>query len=370
MTAAEFSSAQFGLYAQDQWQVSPEFSLTIGLRVDIPVFFDQPTYGAQAVTDFDDPGVPSGQVLWNPRVGFNWDIGAQQTQQLRGGLGMFTGNPAYVWMSNAYSNNGTGIGILQCGPTNPNGFAPAFNSDPAGQTLNCVDAAGNPTVGIGDGDFLGEIDLIGGDTKYPQVMRANLAYDRRLPNDWLLTFEGIFNKGINDYFIINRNLGADGSGSAFATDPNTGRVLYGTINDTGRSDPVYFRNDVYGTGSTGVFELLNTSENYSYNLTAGVQKFIGEGIRLTGAYTFSRAYDVQSFTSSRATSNWRFGRMNAGDQLVDNAQLSSFDRPHKVTMSGHVQAPVGQLADADLPGLHRLLGIAVHLHHGWLERTG
>ena len=234
VTAAEFSSAQFGLYAQDQWQVSPEFSLTIGLRVDIPVFFDQPTYGAQAVTDFDDPGVPSGQVLWNPRVGFNWDIGAQQTQQLRGGLGIFTGNPAYVWMSNAYSNNGTGIGILQCGPTNPNGFAPAFNSDPAGQTLNCVDAAGNPTVGIGNGDFLGEIDLIGGDTKYPQVMRANLAYDRRLPNDWLLTFEGIFNKGINDYFIINRNLGADGSGSAFATDPITGRVLYGTINDTGR----------------------------------------------------------------------------------------------------------------------------------------
>ena len=88
-----------------------------------------------------------------------------------------------------------------------------------------------------------------------------------------------------------------------------------------------------------MFELLNTSENYSYNLTAGVQKFIGEGIRLTGAYTFSRAYDVQSFTSSRATSNWRFGRMNASDQLVDNAQLSSFDRPHKVTMSGTYKLP-------------------------------
>jgi hypothetical protein len=311
----------------------------IGLRVDIPVFFDQPTYADQVNTDFNNPDVPSGQILWNPRVGFNWDIGREQMQQLRGGIGMFTGNPAYVWMSNAYSNNGTGIGILGCGEGNPNGLAPAFSSDAFGQTLSCVDASGSPTVGIGDGDFLGEIDLIGGDTKYPQVMRANLAYDRRLPADFLLTLEGIFNKGINDYFIVNRNFGADGTGSAFATDANTGRVLYGTQNQTGRSDPDYFRPSVYGTGSVGVFELLNTSENYSYNLTAGVQKFIGEDLRLTGAYTFSRAYDVQSFTSSRATSNWRFGRMNAGDQLVDVATISSFDRPHKVTMSGTYDFP-------------------------------
>ncbi|MDP2481845.1 MAG: TonB-dependent receptor, partial [Candidatus Palauibacterales bacterium] len=249
---AEFKAGQFGFYAQDQWQASPQFALTFGLRVDIPVFFDQPAYAAQVNQDFDNPDVPSGQFLFNPRVGFNWDIDAEQKQQLRGGIGLFTGNPAYVWMSNAYSNNGTGIGILQCGATNPNGFAPAFSSDPFGQTLSCVDAAGSPTVGIGDGTFLGEIDLIGKDTKYPQVMRANLAYDRRLPKDFLLTLEGIYNKGINDYFIVNRNFGASGLGSSVGTDPNTGRVLYGTQNDTGRSDPDYFRASVYGTGSTGV----------------------------------------------------------------------------------------------------------------------
>jgi hypothetical protein len=31
--------------------------------------------------------------------------------------------------------------------------------------------------------------------------------------------------------------------------------------------------------------------------------------------------------------------MNAGDQLVDNAELSSFDRPHKVTLSGTYNFP-------------------------------
>jgi hypothetical protein len=337
--AAEFKAGQFGLYAQDQWQVSPKFSLTYGLRVDIPVFFDQPEYADQVNTDFDDPEVPSGQVLFNPRIGFNWDIDGQQTQQLRGGWGIFTGNPAYVWMSNAYSNNGTGIGILNCGPTDPNGSAPAFSADPFNQTLNCVDAAGTPTIGIGDGDFLGEIDLIGGDTKFPQVMRTNLAYDRRLPADFLLTLEGIYSKGVNDYFIINRNLGTDGTGTQTVGTDATGRVLYGSQNSSGRSDVTYFNSSVYGTGSVGVFELNNTSKNWSYNLTLGLQKFVGPNLRLAGAYTYAKAKDVQSFTSSRATSNWRFGRMNAGSQTEQVAETSSFDRPSKVTLSGTYDFP-------------------------------
>lgn len=342
VSAAEFNSQQFALYAQDEWQATENFSLTAGLRVDIPVFGDQPTYADQVNTDFDNPDVPSGQLMLNPRVGFNWDMSTETQQQLRGGVGMFTGNPAYVWMSNAYSNNGTGIAILSCGNTNPNGFAPAFNPDPFDQTLNCVDASGAPTVGIGSGDFLGEIDLIGSDTKFPRVLRANLAYDRRIQEDLLFTLEGIYNRGINDYFIVNRNLGPNGTGNSTTTD-SQGRVLYGNTNGTdGYGIPNYYRPSFYGTGSVGVFELLNTSKNYSYNITASLQKLIGENLRLTGAYTYSKAKDVQSFTSSRATSNWRFGRMNAGDQLVDNATTSSFDRTHKITMSGSYTLPTSE----------------------------
>jgi hypothetical protein len=338
---AKFTSGQFGLYAQDQWQVSRKFALTYGLRVDIPVFWDQPTYAAQVNTDFDNPSVPSGQLLWNPRIGFNWDIDGEQTQQLRGGWGIFTGNPAYVWMSNAYSNNGTGLGILGCGPTNPNGDAPAFSADPFGQTLSCAPgtADGGGTVGLGDGSFLGEVDLIGKETKFPQVMRANIAYDRRLPKEFVFTFEAIYSKGINDYFIINRNLGSNGTGTQTQGVDINGRVMYGSQDDTGRSQPVYFNNSVYGTGSAGVFELNNTSKNWNYNVTFGLQKFVGPDFRIAGAYTFAKTKDVQSFTSSRATSNWRFGRVNAGNQTEDVATISSFDRPSKVTLSGTYEFP-------------------------------
>ena len=339
VTAAEFSSAQFGLYAQDQWQVSPEFSLTIGLRVDIPVFFDQPTYGAQAVTDFDDPGVPSGQVLWNPRVGFNWDIDAQQTQQLRGGHRDVHGQP------------GLRVDVERVQQQRYGHRDPAVRSDQPQRLRTGVQrrsvrsdaelrGCGRQPDGRdrrrrlprGDRPDRGRHQVPAGHARQPRVRPAPA--QRLAPHA-----RGDLQQGHQRLLHRQPEPRRGRIGQRFRDRSEYGPRVVRHAQHTGRSDPNYFRNDVYGTGSTGVFELRNTSENYSYNLTAGVQKFIGEDLRLTGAYTFSRSYDVQSFTSSRATSNWRFGRMNAGDQLVDNAQLSSFDRPHKVTMSGTYQLP-------------------------------
>jgi len=334
--AAEFTAATIGAYAQDQWQVTPTFSLTYGLRVDIPVFFDQPTYDAQVTTDGFNTKVPSGQILFNPRAGFNWDVDGLGTQQVRGGVGIFTGNPAYVWMSNAYSNNGTGLSILSCGATAATGFAPAFSPDNTNQPTFCVDGTGAPQTQIGAGSFLGEVDVIGKDTKYPQVFRANLAYDRRLPEDIVFTAEGIYNKGINDYFIVNQNLQDESSGLSPTGD---GRLMYGMVNTSGRGSPLYFNSSVYGVFDGGLYELNNTSKNYSYNITGQLRKQFGRNLSASIAYTYSKAKDVQSFTSSRAISNWRFGRVNSGSQFNDEATTSSFDRPHKITISGTYTFP-------------------------------
>ena len=106
--SARFWVYQFGFYAGDQWRIAPRFTLTYGLRLDLPVFPDKPTanpvveqlYGKR--TD-----VAPGSRTWSPRAGFNWDLSRDATrQQLRGGVGIFGGRTPYVWLSNQYTNTG------------------------------------------------------------------------------------------------------------------------------------------------------------------------------------------------------------------------------------------------------------------------
>ena len=73
------------------------------------------------------PSCPTPSILWSPRAGFNWALGENRTTQVRGGTGIFTGRPAYVWISNQIGNTGVLTGFDQ--PAD-NTFARPFNPNP------------------------------------------------------------------------------------------------------------------------------------------------------------------------------------------------------------------------------------------------
>jgi hypothetical protein len=317
---SRFTAGQLALYAQDDWAVSPTFTLNPGLRFDLPYFNTDLEYDPRVIDDFGPQDKPGGQILVSPRLGFNWDIRGTGENQLRGGAGIFTGAPAFVWYSNAYANNGLGLVALTC-DVNSGQTPPAFNPDPDNPPIAC--ASGET---VAPGGNLGEVDLIGEDTKFPQVFRANLAYDHRLPYGMVGSLEGLYSKDINQFFIVNRNL-LDPAG----TDA-TGRVIYpvSVSTEDGSFSPLY-RNDIYGPSfNGGVYELRNTDEGYSWSLTGQLRKSFGQNIQASIGYTLSRAYDVQSFTSSRAISNWRFSRVTFVADTEDRRTRSSFDRPNRI----------------------------------------
>src|SRR6185295_6970907 len=55
---------------------------------------------------FNTGALPGSNPLWSPRVGFNWDVQNDHKTQVRGGTGIFTGKPAYVWIANQVGNTG------------------------------------------------------------------------------------------------------------------------------------------------------------------------------------------------------------------------------------------------------------------------
>src|SRR5207249_1800872 len=159
---------------------------TYGLRLDVPTFPDQPRSNpdAQSAFSVNTQDVPSGNLLWSPRVGFNYDVTGDRRTVLRGGVGLFTGRPAYVWLSNAYGNSGRETVQLSC--VNVAGRAdsvPAFTLDPNNQPSLCrtrpsLTATGLQTANYFDKDF-----------KFPQVWKVDVAVDRDLPHGFLGTFE-------------------------------------------------------------------------------------------------------------------------------------------------------------------------------------
>jgi hypothetical protein len=200
-----------GAYAQDEWSVHDNLKLTLGLRFDVPVFGDTGFRNelADALTFRDENGqpvqyetakLPDPKFLWSPRAGFNWNVDAERRTQVRGGTGVFTGRPAYVWISNQIGNTGVLTGFDQFDQT---ATAPLlnrpFNPDP--NRYKPTDVTGAPAASY-------ELALTDEDFKFPQVWRSNIAIDRRLPWGITGTAEYIYSSDVNGVYYINANLPA------------------------------------------------------------------------------------------------------------------------------------------------------------------
>ncbi|MGK2936048.1 MAG: TonB-dependent receptor [Gemmatimonadaceae bacterium] len=310
--AVRFKSAIYSLYAQDEWSVNPRLNVTAGLRMDMPVFKDKPPTnpGVLESYGFNTSDVPSGNAQWSPRVGFNWDLTGDAVNQLRGGVGLFTGRPAYVWLSNMFQNSGMGaVALLTCSSSSGTRTPPAFNNaNIASPPTAC---GGGATAALG-----GEINVIDPDLKYPQNMRATLGYDRRMFDNWVTTLEVMYTKGVNGLFYQNFALaGPQG------TNPNEGRVVYGT-------SP--FNPTLKAGGRSQVFAVSNQSNDHAYSLTGGIQRRYFNNFEGSLFYTHTRAYDVQSFTSSTSFSQLRYGRTIAGEVTDQTATRSTFEQRHRI----------------------------------------
>jgi carboxypeptidase family protein/TonB-dependent receptor-like protein len=310
--AVRFKSALYSLYAQDEWAATSRLNITVGLRMDVPVFKDKPPTNPSVLATYgrNTADIPSGNKQWSPRLGVNWDVTGDAVNQLRGGVGLFTGRPAYVWLSNAFQNSGMGaVALLTC-----NGAPTAANRPPA--FSNATIASPPSTCGGGStAALISEIDLADPNLKYPQNLRATFGYDRRLFQNWVTTAEFLYTRGVNGLFYRNVALaGPQG------TNPE-GRVIYGTAPNT----PVLIPG-----GRSQIFDVTNQSKDHAFSLTGGIQRRYANNFEGSVFYTLTKAYDVQSFTSSTAFSQYRFGRVWAGDLDDQTATRSTFEQRHRI----------------------------------------
>ena len=291
-------SNRLDLYLQDEYNATKNLKLTFGLRANI-ISLGNTALENQAVTamtfangeKFNTSVLPKNQLLFEPRFGFNYDVKGEKKTQIRGGSGVFTGRPPYVFLSNQVGNNGVLTGFIDVSGAAAANYG--FTANP-----NEYFIPQTPTL---PSTF--DLAFTNPNYKFPQVWKNNLAVDQKLP--WLgliASVELLYNQTINAVHYYNANLKAP-VGKLGGVD---NRPLYGGTDAT-----VRVNNNV-----SMAAVLTNRNGAYNRSATFKLEKPASKGLWGYVAYTNAMAKDYMR-AGSIASGSWQGARSINGNNDLD-----------------------------------------------------
>ncbi len=297
-----------GFYAQDMWKVNPNFALTYGLRFDVPFFGDTGFVNPQAnaMTFRDENGeavqyrteqLPDANILWSPRVGFNWSL-ADGKVQVRGGTGLFSGRPAYVWISNQIGENGMLTGFEEVNNITNRPFHPNPNH------YKPTTVTGEPALSYG-------LALSDPSFKFPQLWRTNIAADFKLFWGMVGGVEYLFSRDINGVYYINANLST----------PNT--AFTGADNR-----PRWTTSNRINSNITSAIVLKNQNVGRASNLAFTLEKPFSKGFYAKAAYSHGTGRNTVD-PGSIAFGSWN-NNQHPGDPNNPPVAYSSATAKHRI----------------------------------------
>ncbi|HFS67553.1 MAG TPA: TonB-dependent receptor, partial [Flavobacteriia bacterium] len=236
---AELNVGQFSIYGQDEFSINNNFTLTYGLRLDKPLYFNTSDLIQKYIDtdngatrdntiDYYDPEtgnavklistkLPTDKPVLSPRVGFNWDAKGDKTIQLRGGTGIFTGRFPFVWL-------------------------------------------GNQVSGADDGFF----QILDPDFKWPRVWKTSIGIDNKFKNGLIVSYDLSYTKVIIAALVQNWGL----------------KKPTGTLNGVDNR-PIYTPLD---KGANNAYVFTNSNLGYALNSTIKFEKAFKKDLYASLAY--------------------------------------------------------------------------------------
>ena len=330
--AARVQFNKAGLYLQDEWNVTRNFKLTYGLRLD-GLFFnngDLITNNAILALDYydkkgnvrhiDTGKWPNSNLIVQPRVGFSWDVFGNNTLKFRGGSGLFSGRLPLVFFTNMPTNGGLVQYQAQLNSKNTDmsQFAGGLVTDANGKATvaalrDKLISMGYPENVTSDmGTVPSSISAVDPKFKMPMVWKTSLAIDYNIPVSFpfSVTVEGIFNRNINAASISDWSMPSVGGYARFNGADN--RPIF----------PDSFRR------GTKAFVLENTSRGYGWIANVTVNARPVDWLSLMAAYTHTVNKEVTGMPGSAAESAFTYVPTVEGPNNIKlhNSQYVTPDR--------------------------------------------
>jgi hypothetical protein len=318
---------------QDDWNVTPAFTLNVGLRYEITSpFWDANNRLANLVLDGGDPlygeyvlaGDPrlprslqrTDRNNWAPRVGFAWKLPGATV--LRGGFGIFYAQDEGFGVSQRMTNNPPFVGFggynivsdqLNISSTSPlSGRLPAFPapSDPVSYRL----------------DPRGTLQLRSWPSRFtiPYVQQWNLSIQKEIVRNLVWEINYVGNSGVKLYGAYEGNQPVPGPGGV-----NTRRPLANLT-----------------AGSILRVEPWVTSSYHG--LSTRLERRFSSGLSFLSVYTYGRSLDMQSnidLCDGCASSGGAGAVVDARNRRL-NYGLSDHHVAHRFVLSGLWELPFGR----------------------------
>ena len=286
---SDISMVDIGLYAEDEWRIRPNISLSYGLR-----------YETQT-------GIPY-QGDWAPRVSLAWGLGHSKGTPktvLRGGYGIFYDRFSYNYLLQAERLNGI---TQQQYTVNQPDFYPLI---PPPSELNKL-AKTSPTIYQVSPNLL-----------IPYTMEAAFSVERQVTKNATLSVTYLNSRGEHQLFLRNAN--APLPGTYNPADPTSGvRPFGGTTNVYQyTSEGVFQQNQMIVNGRVSVGSKLSLFGFYSLNFS---NSDLGAGAGGGGGSFFGGGSSTAEFV------------MNSYDPMQDYGR-AAFDVRSRAVIGGTISLP-------------------------------
>jgi len=219
-----------GLYAMDEWAVTPNLKLTLALRGEHnsnPVCqfncfanFVGPVSTLPSFTSANPGNVPyssdiaaglhqaypaTDNINWSPRIGFSWSPFNDKKTVFSGGFGIFYDNVAAALVDNLLANPPASVSIR----VRPAAGVPVFDPGPAGGAAIWQASANafslsktysqisSQLAGLGSVFAAPAFTAISGNMHSPQAQEWNLQVQRELSHNFVLTVNYVGNHAIH-----------------------------------------------------------------------------------------------------------------------------------------------------------------------------
>lgn len=355
---SDFDVTEWGIYAQDEWVVTPKLTATLGLRYDQQSFEDAPgrVIPVENAFGFRTGKAPTDSDNISPRLSLAYDVEGDGSSVVRAGAGYFYGRVPYVLGGNVASTTQPAL-QLECGgdllagdpdaPPLPNDYAewsPRGDDNPF-RCLGSQDLSGVPEYTFWHDDF-----------EFPETFKASLGYEQLVGESTTAGIDLIFSRSTKLYTVRNLNLGE----AEFQIEAEAGRRVFQPV---GVFDPAV--NSITANEQNSRVNLdfgpvyMNYNDGRSQSLAASFElgHVFDNGARLSGSYTYMTAQDNSSYSCCTAGGGYEDPRIGVfgpndigGFGAEDRAWgTSDFVKNHVFVLYGHTELPF----DVQLSGTWR-----------------